>query len=160
MKFTVFHFLQNKLEISYHFLNLGSYRPLEGGSRNVRVLHCHSEEWARGAASGIWYLGMKDTHIEPLSPRCQQYSLWNIMKVRPTVFTSSFLNFYFWLCWVFVGEAGFSLVVGSRAYSSCSEWVSHCGGISYGTWALGCVGFSSCCTVSLEHRLSSWGIRT
>lgn len=39
------------------------------------------------------------------------------MKVRPTVFTGGFLNYYFWLGWVFVGEAGFSLVVGSRAYS-------------------------------------------
>ena len=50
---------------------------------------------------------------------------------------------------------GFSLVVASRLLSSCSVWASHCGGFSCGARALGCVGFSSCGSWALEHRLDS-----
>ena len=42
--------------------------------------------------------------------------------------------------------------------SSCSAWVSHCGGFSCcGAWTLGCVGFSSCGSQALEHRFNSCG---
>ena len=42
---------------------------------------------------------------------------------------------------------GFSLAVESGGYSNRGVWASHCRGFSfYGAQALGCVGFSSCCT--------------
>ena len=69
-----------------------------------------------------------------------------------------YLFFYFWLHWVFVAVRGLSLVVVSRGYSSL--W---CAGFSL-WWLLSlqsmgsrCVGFSSCGSWALEHRLSSCG---
>ena len=42
---------------------------------------------------------------------------------------------------------GFSLAVESGGYSNRGVWASHrCGFSCYGAQALGCVGFSSCCT--------------
>ena len=54
-----------------------------------------------------------------------------------------------------------------RAFSSCSEWASHCGGFSCcRAWALGAWasvvaahGLSSCGSRALELRLSSCGAR-
>ena len=43
-----------------------------------------------------------------------------------------------------------------RLFSSCSAWVSHCGGFSWcGVQALGCMGFDSCGSWALKNRLSS-----
>ena len=65
---------------------------------------------------------------------------------------------YFWLRWVFVAVRGLSLVVSSGGYSSL--W---CTGFSL-RWLLSlqsmssrCVGFSSCGSWALGHRLSSCG---
>ena len=38
---------------------------------------------------------------------------------------------------------------------SCEAWISHCGGLSHGPRAPGHVGFGSCGSWALEHRLSS-----
>ena len=46
------------------------------------------------------------------------------------------LFIYFWLCWVFIALCHLSLVAVSRSYS-CSVGAPHCGGFSYGAWALG-----------------------
>ena len=66
----------------------------------------------------------------------------------------------FWLSWVFVAACGLSLVAASGGYSSL--W---CAGFLL-QWLLllqsmGCrrVGFSSCGSQALEHRLSSCGTR-
>ena len=68
------------------------------------------------------------------------------------------LFIYFWLQWVFVAARRLSLVAVSEGYSSL--W---CTGFSL--WQLlllqstgsGCMGFSSCGSRALEHRLSSCG---
>ena len=58
--------------------------------------------------------------------------------------TFFFLLFYRWLLWVLVASRG--LAVGmSRGALHRGAQASHCSGFSYsGTWAPGCVGFSSC----------------
>ena len=62
--------------------------------------------------------------------------------------------------YLFIGCAGFYLVVASRGYSGCGAKASHCCGFSYcGAWALGRSGFSSCSSQALEHRLSSCGLQ-
>ena len=54
--------------------------------------------------------------------------------------------------------AGFSLVIESRGYSSCSEWASQGSGFSScGAWALRHVDFSRCGSWALEHKLNSCG---
>ena len=70
----------------------------------------------------------------------------------------NYLFIYFWLHWVFVAASGLSLVAVSGGYSSL--W---CAGFSL-RWLLllqsmgsRCVGFSSCGSRALEHRLSSCG---
>ena len=71
-----------------------------------------------------------------------------------------YLFIYFWLHWVFVAAHGLSLVVVSGGYSSLQ-----CTGFSLRwllfLWSMGSrhVGFSSCCSQALEHRLSSCGAR-
>ena len=58
--------------------------------------------------------------------------------------------------------AGFSLVIESRGYSSCSEWASQGSGFSCcGAQAsvVAAHGLSSCGSRALEHRLSSCGAR-
>ena len=70
------------------------------------------------------------------------------------------LFIYFWLSWVFVAARGLSLVVVSGSYSSL-----RCAGFSLRwlllLWSMGSrhVGFSSCGSCTLEHRLSSCGTR-
>ena len=56
---------------------------------------------------------------------------------------------------------GFSLVAASRGYASLRQArASHCSCLSCcGVQALGCLGFSSCGSWALEHRLSSQGAR-
>ena len=62
-------------------------------------------------------------------------------------FKKIFVNFYFWLCWVFVVARGLSLVVVSGGDSLVVVCWPHCGGLSCcRTRALGCTGFSSCGT--------------
>ena len=69
-------------------------------------------------------------------------------------------NYLFWLCWVFVAARGLSLVVVSGGYS-----LLQCAGFSLRwlllLWSMGSrrVGFSSCGSWALEHRLSSCGTR-
>ena len=55
---------------------------------------------------------------------------------------------------------GLSLVVLAGATPLHSVLVSHCGGFCCcGARALGCVGFSSCGSWTVERSLSSWGTR-
>ena len=86
-------------------------------------------------------------------------------ETRPIVFFIYIYKFiylfiYFWLCWVFVAARGLSLVAASRGYSSL--W---CAGFSLRwlllLWSTGSrrMGFSSCGSRALEHRLSSCGAR-
>ena len=52
--------------------------------------------------------------------------------------------------------------IAARVFSSCGKQglLSSCGGFCRcGQWALGCVGFRSCSSQALKHRLSSCGIR-
>ena len=71
-----------------------------------------------------------------------------------------FLSFFhFWLYWVYAAAQTFSLVATSGDYllSGCSAWASHCDSLSCcGTQASGHVGFSSCSSQALEHRLNSY----
>ena len=56
---------------------------------------------------------------------------------------------------------GFSLVVPSGGYSSCSARASHCGGSScWGARALGSSSLSSCGSRALEHRFNTCGVCT
>ena len=71
-----------------------------------------------------------------------------------------FFIYLFWLRWVFVAACGLSLVAASGGYSSL-----RCAGFSL-RWLLLLrstgsrrVGFSSCGSWALEHRLSSRGAR-
>ena len=75
------------------------------------------------------------------------------------VFKIILFTYYFWLCWVFIAGWGFSLVAMSRGHSLvCGVQASHCGGSSCcRARALGLMGFRSCCSWPLEHRLSSCG---
>ena len=60
--------------------------------------------------------------------------------------------YYFWLCWVFFATC--------KLLSSCSEQASRYDDFSCcGAQALECVGFISCCSWSLEHKLNSWGVQ-
>ena len=52
---------------------------------------------------------------------------------------------------------GFFLVVANRGYSWLQSPGSHCSGFSCGAWSLGCMGFSSCGSQALEHRLDDCG---
>ena len=67
-----------------------------------------------------------------------------------SLFYFSFLFFYFWLHWVFVAACRLSLVAVSTGFSLW--WLLL-------LWSLGsrCMGFSSCGSQALEHRLSSCG---
>ena len=66
--------------------------------------------------------------------------------------------FFFWLRWVFVAARGLSLVAASRGYSPL-----RCAGFSLrwlllsGSTGSRRLGFSSCGSQALEHRLSSCG---
>ena len=76
------------------------------------------------------------------------------------LFIFKFYLFYFWLRWVFIAACGLPLVAVSGGYSSL-----RC--VSFSLWwllllwstASRHVGFSSCGTRALEHRLSSCGAR-
>ena len=77
------------------------------------------------------------------------------------IFLKFILFIYFWLHWVFVAARGLSLVAASGGYSSLQ-----CVGFSL-WWLLLLrssgfrpVGFSSCGSWALEHRLSSCGAQT
>ena len=77
-----------------------------------------------------------------------------------TFFYIIFLFISFGLCWVFVAAQAFSLVADSRGQlSSCDAGASHGRGFCCRAPALGRVGFSSCGSQPLEHRLSSCGAR-
>ena len=60
---------------------------------------------------------------------------------------------------IFGATQAFSLVVSSRGSSSCSTQVPYRSGFFCGSWALGCEGFSSCGSQTLEHRPRSCGSR-
>ena len=84
----------------------------------------------------------------------------NFLSYSLCVFFFFFLInlFYFWLHWVFVAARGLSLVAASGGYSSL--W---CTGFSLRwlllLWSTGSrrLGFSSCGSWALDHRLSSCG---
>ena len=86
--------------------------------------------------------------------------IWKPISWIILFFKINILFIYFWLCWVFVAACRLSLVAASGGYSSL-----RCVGFSL-RWLLllqnmgsRCVGFSSCGTRALEHRLSSSGAR-
>ena len=60
---------------------------------------------------------------------------------------------------IFGATQAFSLVVSSRGSSRCSTQVPYRRGFFCGSWALGCEGFSSCGSQTLEHRPRSCGSR-
>ena len=64
-------------------------------------------------------------------------------------FKEEMLFIYFWLHWVFVASCGLSLVP-----LHCRAWASHCGSCVF-LWAqaLGCLGFSNCCTRAQRLQL-------
>ena len=73
-----------------------------------------------------------------------------------------FVFFFFklislWLCWVFIAVCGLPLVVASGVSSLMVNELLIVVASRCGAQALGCVGFSSCGTWALEHRLSSCG---
>ena len=71
------------------------------------------------------------------------------------------IYFYFWLCcvfWMCFCTWAFSSCGEQKLLSSCSTRASQCGGYPCcGARALGSVGFSSCSSQSVEHRLNSCG---
>ena len=79
----------------------------------------------------------------------------------------SFEKGFLFLCWFFnlflavLGLcADFSSCRECRLLSNCGVGASHCSGFSCGReWALGRMGFSSCSSRALGHRLSSCGTR-
>ena len=85
-------------------------------------------------------------HVATESDSTEHYAFINIL-----CFLSFFkFGYCFWLCWVFVATC--------RLLSSCREQASHYDDFSCcGAQALECVGFVSCCSWSLEHRLNSCG---
>ena len=61
-----------------------------------------------------------------------------------------------WLYWVFTAAQPFSLPKAIRDDSSCGVWASHCSGFSCcKVRDQGHVGFSSCSSWALAHRLNS-----
>ena len=75
------------------------------------------------------------------------------LSLHSFFFNLFILFIYFWLCWVFVAAHGLSLVAVSGDYSSLRYT-----GLSL-RWLLllQSMGFSSCGSRALEHRLSSCG---
>ena len=80
--------------------------------------------------------------------------LWLVKR-----FIHSFI--YFWLCWVFIAayglspvnwEGGSALHCGAGLFTAVAAFVAQ---------ALGCAGFTVCCSQALEHRLcgcSTWRV--
>ena len=63
---------------------------------------------------------------------------------------------YFWLCRVFIAAWAFLQMQRAGATLQCVEWASHCGGFSCcRAQVLGHLGFGSCGSLALEHRLKS-----
>ena len=92
------------------------------------------------------------------------YLLFNFISFH--VFQISFFKMLFkmfvysWLRWVFIAVGGLSLAVACGETLCCGVRASHYGGFSYyRSQALGRVGFSSCGSQALEHRLNSLGTR-
>ena len=80
------------------------------------------------------------------------YFKFHILKCCVFVFS--------WLRWVFIAVGGLSLAVACGETLCCGVRASHYGGFSYyRSQALGRVGFSSCGSQALEHRLNSRGTR-
>ena len=84
-----------------------------------------------------------------------------LIPLHPVPFKNFVCLFYFWLCWVFIAAHDFSLAVASGG----SSLVSVCG-FSLG-WLLllrstgsRALGFDSRGSWALEHRLSSWIMKT
>ena len=129
----------------------------------------------------LWAWIEAEVEIQSLSPTCSQSSVpWSIPRITVLSWESGcqgldpasvkrfycilfFINLfiYFWLHWVFVAVRGLSLVGLSGGCSSL--W---CTGFSL-WWLLLLqsmasrhLGFSSCGSQVLEHRLSSCGART
>ena len=87
--------------------------------------------------------------------------------INSNIILLDFLGFFFFYSFIYLfifGCAGSSLLRGP--FSSCGEWglvsscgvqSSHCSGFScWGAHALGRLGFSSCSSWALGHRLSRW----
>ena len=110
-----------------------------------------------------WYLSHKHFHKD----HYQAFSFFLIFKINLFI-----VFIYFWLRWVFTAARGLSLVAESRGYSSwqCAcfslQWLLFLQGLLFLQWLLLLrstgsrrVGFSSCDSWALEHRLSSCGAR-
>ena len=82
---------------------------------------------------------------------------WCSSFLFPKTFEKSFIYFYFGMCWVFAAAWAFLQLPQVGAVSSCSAQPSHCSGLSL--CKLGCVGFRSCGSWALEHRLCNCGAR-
>ena len=91
---------------------------------------------------------------------------------REVSWTASSIFLLFFFFWLYLGLhccVGFSLIVVSWGYSSCSAWASHCSGLYDGlsccrAQALGqssaivvAHGLYSCSSQALENRLNSYG---
>ena len=70
-------------------------------------------------------------------------------------FFSFFKNYLFLAVLGFHCCSGFCLIVAGWCYSNCYVRASHCSDFSCGAQPLGHVGFSSCGSEALEHRLNS-----
>ena len=85
---------------------------------------------------------------------CTTFALeqeWTIYLEGPhllLIFNLNIIFFFFCKTYFFIFLYTGSLVL-YGAFSSYSAWVSHCRSFSYGAWALGHEGFSSCGTWAL-----------
>ena len=91
------------------------------------------------------------------------YKILIIVPCLSPLFKFKFFSFYFLIIYLFLAALGLHCCVGFSLQQveislHCSEQASYCGGFSYcGAQALGHMGFSSCVSWALEHRLSSYG---
>ena len=117
---------------------------------------------SRAQAQQLWHTGLvAPWHVESSQTRAQTCVSCIGRRILFFFFFFLFVYFtyiYFWLRWVFVAVHGLSLVAVSGSCSSL--W---CAGFSLqwllllqstGSWHMG---FSSCGSRALEHRLSSYG---
>ena len=126
--------------------------------------HTDTLTWNRKSLS-LQLCPQQETLLTLLCTPPSLYPLsWQVLPLlsclpRPLIFLQ--ITFFFF----FFDRAGSSLLRG--LFSSCSKQglllylpcvSSHCGGLSCcRAWTLGCLGFSSCGSWALEHRLNSYG---
>ena len=115
----------------------------------------HSHLPAHGLVQPVFPLLWNTSSGAKLNLPCVNLSPFLLLFLKKKLFIYLFI---FWLHWVFVAVHGLSLVAVIRGYSSM-----RCVGFSLWwlllLWSMGSrhVGFSSCGSRALEHRLSSCG---